>query len=91
MECYTETFIPLHIHLTAALHNVRLQRINTVQHLECEMSGSHGGEYEGDSFLGSSSWWWEAVRISETSGYLNETTRRYTSQTAATFTNKKRL
>jgi hypothetical protein len=62
----------------------------------CEISGSHGGEYENDSFLGYGAVFSrgsrptvqrcvlptivrivEAVRISETSVYFHESTRRH--------------
>jgi hypothetical protein len=46
----------------------------------CEISGSHGGEYEDDSLLvrtASIILNMEAIRTSETSVYSIETTRRY--------------
>jgi hypothetical protein len=41
-----------------------------------EISGSHGGEHEDDCLLGCCALMMEAVRISETSVILYETTRR---------------
>jgi hypothetical protein len=45
------------------------------------MSGSHGFEYEDDRFLGYSAALMEAVRTSDTSVYLSETTTTTTTTT----------
>jgi hypothetical protein len=43
----------------------------------CEISDSHGGQYEEDSLLGYNCLMMETVHTSEMSFYFNETTRRY--------------